>query len=102
MSLSIRTRIEHRSNILLIRHRIGVIEHRRLDIVVVEEKNGKCIVIHITVPGDHNVRQKELEKKTKYEDLRIEIARLWIKNVSVIPVVVGAVGTLTANLRKIL
>ena len=46
------------------------------------------------------LRQKELEKKTKYEDLRIEIARIWNKEVSVIPVVVGALGTLTANLKK--
>ena len=37
---------------------------------------------------------------TKYEDLRIEIARLWNKEVSVIPIVVGALGTLTANLKK--
>ena len=38
------------------------------------------------------IKQKELEKKTKYEDLSIEIARLWNKEVSVIPVVVGALG----------
>ena len=77
-----------------------VIEHRRPDIVVVEKIGGKCFVIDIAVPGDHNVRQKELEKKTKYEDLKIEIARLWNKEVSVIPIVVGALGTLTANLKK--
>ena len=77
-----------------------VIEHRRPDIVVVEKIGGKCFIIDIAVPGDHNVQQKELEKKTKYEDLRIEIARLWNKEVSVIPVVVGALGTLTANLKK--
>ena len=77
-----------------------VIEHRRPDIVVVEKIGGKCFIVDIAVPGDHNVQQKELEKKTKYEDLRIEIARLWNKEVSVIPVVVGALGTLTANLKK--
>ena len=77
-----------------------VIEHRRPDIVVVEKIGGKCFIIDIAVSGDHNVQQKELEKKTKYEDLRIEIARLWNKEISVIPVVVGALGTLTANLKK--
>ena len=56
--------------------------------------------IVIAVPGDQYVQQKELEKKTKYEDLRIEIARLWNKKVLVILVVVGALGTLTANLKK--
>ena len=77
-----------------------VIEHRRPDIVVVEKIGGKCFIIDIAVSGDHNVKQKELEKKTKYVDLRFEIARLWNKEVSVIPVVVGALGTLTANLKK--
>ena len=77
-----------------------VIEHRRPDIVVVEKIGGKCFIIDIAVPGDHNIQQKEIEKKTKYEDLRIEVARLWNKEVSVIPVVVGALGTLTANLKK--
>ena len=77
-----------------------VIEHRRPDIVVVEKIGEKCFIIDIAVAGDHNVQQKELEKKTKYEDLRIEIAKLWSKEVSVIPIVVGALGTLTANLKK--
>ena len=67
---------------------------------VVEKIGGKCFIIDIAVPGDHNIQQKELEKKTRYEHLRIEIARLWNKEVSVIPIVVGALGTLTANLKK--
>ena len=79
----------------------SLIEHRRPDIVVVEKIGGKCFIIDIAVPGDHNVQQKEMEKKTKYEDLRIEIARLWNKEVSVIPIVAGALGTLTANLKNL-
>ena len=39
-----------------------VIEHKRPDIFVVEEKSGKYIVIDIAVPGDDNVQEKELEK----------------------------------------
>ena len=77
-----------------------VIEHKRPDIVVVKKIGGKFFIIYIAVPGAHNVQQKELEKRTRYEDLRIEIARLWNKEVSVIPIVVGALGTLTANLKK--
>ena len=38
-----------------------VIEHGRPDIVVVEKINGKCIIIDIAVPGDHNVQHKEIE-----------------------------------------
>ena len=49
-----------------------VIEHRRPDIVVVEKIGGKCFIIDIAVPGDHNVQQKELEKKLsmKISELR--------------------------------
>ena len=75
-------------------------EHRRPDIVVVEKIGRKCFIIDIAVPGDHNVQQKEMERKTKYDDLRIEIARLWNKEVSVIPIVVGTLGMLIANLKK--
>ena len=65
-----------------------VIEHRRPDIAVVEKLYGKSFIIGIAVPGDHNVQQKELKKKTKYEDLRIEVARLWNKEVSAIRILV--------------
>ena len=50
--------------------------------------------------NNNNNKELELEKKTKYEDLRIEIARLWNKESSVIPIVFGALGTLAANLKK--
>ena len=40
-----------------------VIEHRRPDIVVAEKIGGKCFIIDIAVPGDHNVQLKELERK---------------------------------------
>jgi len=44
-----------------------VIEHRRTDIVVVEDK--MALLIDIKVPGDTKVEEKEQEKIDKYQDL---------------------------------
>ena len=50
---------------------------RRPDIVVHNKQSGETHLIDIAVPGDHNVKDKEVEKIQKYEDLRLEIERLW-------------------------
>ncbi|XP_068712746.1 uncharacterized protein [Montipora foliosa] len=70
-----------------------VIEARRPDIVVVEKKNNKAIIVDIASPWDHRVYEKEGEKIEKYQDLKREIGRLWgIRHLEVVPVVVGALG----------
>ena len=38
------------------------------------------------------VREKEIEKREKYQDLAIEIRKLWKTSVKVVPIVVGALG----------
>ena len=47
----------------------------------------------MTVPSDRNIALKEIEKKSKYKDLELEIRRMWHMKTIVIPVVVGALGT---------
>ena len=42
------------------------------------------------------------EKIEKYQDLRREIEKLWSINTSVVPIVVGALGTVTNHLGKYL
>ena len=65
----------------------------RPDIVVKDSVNSTCKLIDMTVPSDRKIARKETEKESKYKDLEIEIQRMWhMKNV-VIPVVVGALGT---------
>lgn len=44
------------------------------------------------------VWEKELEKINKYQDLKREIIRMWtLRQVEVVPVVVGALGTVSKN-----
>ena len=45
--------------------------------------------------------EKEKEKVEKYQDLRREIARLWkLKRIEVVPVVIGALGSVTKEFNK--
>jgi hypothetical protein len=46
------------------------------------------------------VIKKEAEKILKYEDLAIEIQRMWNVKSRVIPVIIGATGTVSKSFRK--
>ena len=48
----------------------------------------------MSIPSDRNIALKEIEKKCKYKDLELEIQRMWQMKTEVIPVVVGALGTI--------
>ena len=77
-----------------------VIQHRRPDIVIVYKNERRCHIVDVAVPGDKRVEQKEQEKIEKYGDLRREIKKIWkLKYVGVIPIVVGALGIVSNNLK---
>ena len=44
--------------------------------------------------------KKEAEKILKYKDLTIEIRRMWKVKTRVIPVIIGATGTISKSFRK--
>jgi hypothetical protein len=46
------------------------------------------------------VIKKEVEKILKYKDLTIEIERMWNVKARVIPVIIGATGTISISFRK--
>ena len=50
------------------------------------------------VPANHRVKQKVSEKKDKYLDLARELKKLWNMKVTVIPIVIGALGAVTKGL----
>ena len=77
-----------------------VIEHRRLDVVVLDKHEKMCHLIDIAVPGDSRVASKENEKVQKYQDLARELRKLWQVKVKVVHVVVGALGTIPKALGK--
>jgi hypothetical protein len=57
-------------------------------------------VNNVAISGDRNVIKKEAEKILKYEDLTIEIEHMWNVKTRVIPVIIGATGTISKSFRK--
>jgi len=58
------------------------------------------MLIDVTISGDRNVIKKEADKIIKYKDLTIEIQRLWNVKEKMIPVIIGATGTISKSFRK--
>ena len=78
-----------------------MIEERRPDIIVIDKKEQRGIIIDIAVSADVRVREKEREEVEKYQDLKREIGRMWkLKLVEVVPVVIGAVGSVTKRFDR--
>ena len=76
------------------------IEHRRPDIVVIDKEKREFKIIDIAVLGDQNIKVKELEKITKYQDLRLQGQKMWDVKSTVTPIVVGAFGTVSEELEN--
>jgi len=54
----------------------------------------------IVVPADAREEEKEQENMDRYQDLARELKRLWKVETKVIPIVVGALGTVAKGLEK--
>ena len=52
------------------------------------------------VPADRRVKLKEREKKDKYLDHARELEKMWNIKVTFIPIIIGALGTVTEGLLK--
>jgi len=59
-----------------------------------------CMLIDVAISGDRNVIKKEADKILEYQDLTIEIQRMWNVKTKAIPVIIGATGTISKSLRK--
>jgi hypothetical protein len=58
------------------------------------------MLIDVAISGDRNVIKKEAEEILKYKDHTIEIQRMWNVKIKVIPVIIGATGTISKSFRK--
>ena len=65
-----------------------------------KKKNRPCKFIAFAVPADQRIKLKECEKKDMYPDLARELKKLWDMQVTIIPIVIGAFGTVTKGLLK--
>ena len=72
----------------------SVIETRRPDLVVVDKKERSCKIIDCAVPGDSRIEEKEKGKIEKYQDMGMELQKIWNDKVKIIPLVVGSLGAI--------
>jgi len=71
------------------------IHANRPDLILVFKKERLVYFVDFSCPFDSNVVSKEIEKVDKYQDLLLEIQRLWNMKVEIIPIVIGALGALS-------
>jgi len=73
------------------------ISNNKPHIITRDNENGICQLIDVAISGDRNVIKKET-KILKYKDL--EIQHMWNVKARVIPVIIGATGTISKSFRK--
>ena len=79
---------------------IITIPNNKPDIIIRDNEKETCMLIDVAISGNRNVIKKEAEKILKYKDLTIEIQRMWNVKTKVIPVIIGATGTISKSFRK--
>ena len=77
-----------------------VIRAHRPDLTLIDKVNRKVALIDVSIPWDSRVEEKEREKIEKYQDLRMEVQRIWEMPVEVVPIIIGALGTTPGSLAK--
>ena len=70
-----------------------LIPARRLDLIIINKRKRICKIVDFAVPADHRIN-------LKYLDLARELKKLWNMKVTIVPNVIGALGTVTKELLK--
>ena len=77
-----------------------LISARRPDLIIINKKKRTYKIVDFAILADHRIKLKEYEKKDKYPDLARELKQLWNMQMTIIPIVIGAFGTVTKGLLK--
>lgn len=76
------------------------VDHNRPDIVIIEKNNKKAVIIDIGCPLTHNLLKTERDKRTKYQNLAVELKHIWdLNTVDIVPIAISVYGVMTKNLR---
>ena len=76
---------------------------RRPNLAMINKKKKKkrtSKFVDFAVLADHRLKLKENEIKDKYLDLARELKKLWNMKVRIVPIVIGALGTVPEGLSK--
>ena len=72
----------------------------RPDIVIRDKLENKCFFIDMSVQSERNMGYKETEQLSKYEDLEVEVAKMWKMKTTIVPVIVGALGLVRKRTKE--
>ena len=73
------------------------------DIVIWDKVTRSAQIIDVCVPNDCGLNRPEMEKVSKYQDLKNDLKTTWsLEKAEVIPVIVGATGVMKKSLSKYL
>ena len=76
------------------------ISAKKPDLIIINKKKRIFKIVDFAVRADHRIKLKECEKKDKYLDLARELRKLRNMKVTIVPIVIGAFGTITKGLLK--
>jgi hypothetical protein len=68
--------------------------------IIGDNEKRTCVSIDVAISGESNVIKEEAEKILKYKALTIEMQHTWNVKKKVIPVIIGATGTISKSFRK--
>ena len=73
----------------------------RPDIVVIDKKTNKALIIDVSVPNDFGISRQEREKIVKYQDLKNDMKDTFnLGEVEVVPIILGATAVVKKNIHK--
>ena len=78
------------------------LDHNRPDMVLIDKKDKKWLIIDFAVPNDKNILKTCKTKIDKYSELSSQVRKTYHVETKILPLVVGALGaipdSLSANL----
>ena len=78
------------------------VTNNKPDTIIRDNKHGTCMSTDVAIPADRNVTKTEAENILKYTDRTTEIQRMCNVKAKVVPVIIGATGTISKSLRQYL
>ena len=74
--------------------------YNRPDVVVIGREENTGYIVDFAIPMDHHIKEKEEEKSDKDMDLQDEVRRQFRVKIVIVPIVLGALGTVAETLSK--
>ena len=78
----------------------NISEHRRPGVIIIDKTSKKAQIVDFTVPADHQIEISQKRKIENYQHLKRELQKLWNLKTSIVPIVVGTLGTIPKSLEK--